>query len=123
MPLSLDRIREIVLSTLGPQDRESCAVYLGDAVFERGETVRIDETETSIPWRARLAFIDLEPMANWGHSCRYLLINDESGELRSIDARFPPSQHGEPSTLRLLWKAQAVPSWTVLSDEPTALDQ
>lgn len=39
-----------------------------------------------------IVFADDEPLANFGHACRYLLYNPETGEfIREVAARFPPS--------------------------------
>lgn len=70
-----------------------------------------------MPWPTVIVFIDLEPTLNWGHDSRYLLVNSETGELQSIDARFPPFLCGAPDTLRVIWKAEAVPSWVVATDQ------
>jgi hypothetical protein len=37
-----------------------------------------------------LAFVDREPLANWGHPCRFVLIDGDTGEITTLEARFPP---------------------------------
>ena len=116
MTLSWDQISELVLANLSEEARESSVVYLDERVLPTAAVVEIDGKEIRIPWPAVIAFIDLEPMANWAHDCRYLLVNVETGELRSIDARFPPFLRGASDTLRVIWKAEAVPPWTLAGD-------
>jgi hypothetical protein len=41
------------------------------------------------PSPAVLFFVDLEPEANWAHSCAYVLVA-ETGETAWCDARWPP---------------------------------
>jgi hypothetical protein len=60
-----------------------------------------------------LAFADLEPGVNWGHRCRYLLVDAGSGEVRRIDAQFPPFLRGMPPGMRVVYRAAGVPDWAV----------
>jgi hypothetical protein len=114
--LSWDQISELALANLSAEERESSVVYLDERVLPTGAVVEVDRKEIRMPWPAVIAFIDLQPEANWAHDCRYLLVNSETGELQSIDARFPPFLRGAPDTLRVIWKAEAVPSWAVATD-------
>lgn len=116
MTLPLDQISEIVLANISAKERESCVVYLDEQVLDAGTVLEIDGREIHMPWPTVTAFIDLEPTVNWGHDCRYLLVNSETGELQSIDARFPPFLRGAPDTVRVIWKAETVPSWAVACD-------
>ena len=113
MPLSWDQISELALTNLSPEERLSSVVYLEERVLPKGAVLEVDGEEMRMPWPAVKVFVDLEPTANWGHDCRYLLINAESGELRAIDARFPPFVHGTPDRLRVILKGEAVPGWAV----------
>lgn len=116
MTLSWDQISELVLANLSAEERESSVVYLDGRVLPMGAVMEVDGREIRMPWPAVIAFIDLEPMANWAHDCRYMLVNPETGELRSIDARFPPFLRGASDTLRVIWKAEAVPRWALACD-------
>ena len=64
-----------------------------------------------------MAFIDREPTANWGHSCRNILVNLKSGETLSIEARFPPFQRGENDHWRIVFRASGVPDTALLAPE------
>jgi hypothetical protein len=116
MTLSWDQISEWVLANLSAEERESSVVYLDKRVLPAGTVVRVDGEEISLPWSAVIVFIDLQPEANWAHDCRYLLVNAETGELRSIEARFPPFLRGASDTLRVVWKGEAVPRWALACD-------
>ena len=64
-----------------------------------------------LPWDGFVAFVDLEPMANWGHACRYVLMHPETGESKAVNAQLPPplvtdSIAGEFSIKRRLWLTQ-----------------
>jgi hypothetical protein len=56
-------------------------------------------------------FIDLQPKANWGHDCRYLLVAVDSGAIQQYPASFPPYLRGASPTLQIVWKGEDVPSW------------
>jgi hypothetical protein len=102
-----------VLATLSSEERESSVVYLDKRVLPAGGVVRVGAEEMRTAWPAVMAFVDLEPRANWGHDCRYVLVNAETGELQAIEARMPPFLGGAPETLRVVWKPEAVPPWAV----------
>ena len=60
-----------------------------------------------------MAFLDRAPAANWGHPCRYLLIDLESGAVRGFDATEPPFLRGAAPTLRAIARDPSVPDWTL----------
>jgi len=62
--------------------------YAGEPLAIDGHTLR-RERELIV------LFVDLEPMLNWGHRCRYLL-------LREV-----------PPTLSVVWRGPSVPEWAV----------
>jgi hypothetical protein len=111
--LSWEKIRELILKTLGPEERESSVVYLDKQVLPPDSIIEIDRKPLQTPAKTVVAFVDLEPTANWGHDCRYLLLNPETGEVESRAARLPPFLRGKPSTLNVIWKGDKVPDWTV----------
>ena len=116
MALSWDQISELVLANLSAEERKSSVVYLDERVLPTGAVVELDRKEICMPRPAVIAFVDLDPMANWAHDCRYLLVNPETGELQSIDAHLPPFLRGVSDTLRVIWKAEAVPRWALACD-------
>ena len=113
MPLTWNEITERVLASLSTEEIGSSVVYLDAQLLPAESPITIDRTQRHMPWPGMIAFVDLDPEANWGHDCRYLLVNQETGELRSIDARFPPFLGGASATLKLIWKGEAVPSWVL----------
>lgn len=113
MSLSREDVAARVLASLGPAERPASAVYLGRRELAAGSTITIDRAEVQVPWDALLAFVDLQPTANWGHPCRYLLVARDSGEIRAIAAAFPPFRSGTKSAFELLWRGEAVPDWAI----------
>jgi hypothetical protein len=115
--MSRKEIAERVLSTLSNGERDKSVIYLDTKELPAGSTIEIAEREVRLPWQGVLAFIDLEPQANWGHACRYLLFDRASGEMLSFEAQFPPYLRGPSETLTLLWKGPSAPEWAVVTHE------
>jgi len=66
-------------------------LYLDQRIVADGEQLGPAFQELRAPRPSVLVFVDEEPTANFGHSCRYLLFDPESGELHTeLPARFPP---------------------------------
>jgi hypothetical protein len=106
-------LREAVLARCTAEEIRSCVVYVTSDPFSSGTTLRFPGLTLELPWDGFLAFVDLDPMANWGHACRYVLINPNTGEAKSIAAQFPPfgpERNSEPKYhWRLLYQAPGVP--------------
>jgi hypothetical protein len=117
MALSWDRIAELAVATLSAKERPSSIVYLDQRLLQPGSTIRVDDKEVSVPWWAAVAFVDLQPGVNWGHPCRYLIINAENGEIQSYEGQFPPFLVTTPPKLRVAWKGDNVPNWTIVQSE------
>jgi hypothetical protein len=101
------------MQELTEDERRSGVVYLDDQEPAIDSVLKVDGREIALPGNTVAVFVDKTPQANWGHACRYLLINREDGKVESIDAQFPPFLHGVPKTLRVVWKGEAVPDWAV----------
>lgn len=87
----LERVRNHAFQRLSLAQRETTNLYLDEHVYQKGETIgpifqKIVTQKPSI-----LVFADDEPRANFGHTCRYLLYDEATGEfVREAPARFPP---------------------------------
>lgn len=111
--MPMDKLSQLAIGTLSPKELKSNNVYLDERVLKANDQLEFDSEKITVPWNAVMAFVDLQPTANWGHDCRYLLINVDTGELQSIDAQFPPFLRGAPKTLRVIWQGENVPDWTL----------
>jgi hypothetical protein len=108
-----DELARAAVETLSEEERPRAVVYMSDRVLEPGEEVEIDGGRVEIDAPTVLAFADLEPGVNWGHRCRYLLVDTSSGEVKRIDAQFPPFLRETPPGLRVVYRAPGVPDWAV----------
>jgi len=107
-----------VLASLSFEESKASVVYLDEREFSAETAIEIDGAEVCMPWLFMIAFVDLQPTANWGHACRYLFVNPETGDVQQMSARFPPFLRGLPQTLRVIWKGDDVPDWAVAHAPP-----
>ena len=119
MSLPHTEIANVVLAQL-PQTRRECSVvYLDKQMRPAGSDIEVDYKKVLLDQPTVVGFIDLEPEMNWGHACRYVLVNIESGEHRNIDAHFPPFLRENSSDLIVLFKGNKVPPWAVKKSNQT----
>ena len=83
------RIALIVIEALEPAERAGGVAYLCVTPFAAGQTLAVPLQPIGIDRDCYVAFIDAQPHANWGHACRYLLIDTRTGEVTSHPRRFP----------------------------------
>lgn len=64
-------------------------------VLSPGTTLDLQDRSLKIKRDTVLVFVDDQPLANWGHPCRYLLYEPKRGRLYStLNASFPPDLRG-----------------------------
>src|SRR6185369_8996792 len=112
-PLSFDDFVSVLKSQLTPDERAAGVVYAVAEPLAKGQRLDFPGPALEVPWEAFLAFIDRDPTANWGHPARYLLVNRETGELRSFEARLPPFGSGRALPWRVVYRAPSVPDAAV----------
>ena len=78
-----------------------------------GSQIRFPGTRIAASSDAYLAFIDGDPTANWGHPARYLVVDRESGEMRSLGARLPPFSSRQDMRWIVAYQAPSVPDAAV----------
>jgi hypothetical protein len=116
MTLDAGEIDSAAVASLSDEDRSRAVVYVDDRVLEPGEEVEVDGGRVRVDAPTVVAFADLEPGVNWGHRCRYLLVDQASGDVRALDAQFPPFLRGTPPGLRVAYRAESVPDWAVATE-------
>ena len=90
MPLSTERLRTAVLARLTDREVESCVVYVSRERITRGTTLSFPRLTFTCSTDGYLAFVDLDPMANWGHACCYICVDADTGDASRVDAQLPP---------------------------------
>jgi hypothetical protein len=106
MALSNQTVIDLLLRQLTQVERDHSAVYLCSTVMPAGRRLDLPSVSMDIPWDALLAFVDRAPLANWGHSCRYILISRITGATVSQDARFSPFNRSNLKAWRVIYQAQ-----------------
>jgi hypothetical protein len=81
--------------------------------FEAGTELQFPDASIQVNSNSWLAFVDRDPMANWGHAARYLLIDCVSGIQSSINTRFPPFNSEGGLRWRVIYKAPSIPDAAV----------
>src|SRR6266516_2844088 len=92
--LNTGEIENTVVASLSDEERSRVVVYLDERVLEPGDELEIDGRRIGVDSPTVVGFADLEPGMNWGHRGRYLLVDRESGDVRAVDAEFPPFLRG-----------------------------
>jgi hypothetical protein len=109
MALSEDRLKNLLKAGLDAAELGKGVVYVCTDPVDEGARLNYAHREIRVPWEALLAFVDREPLANWGHSCRYILVKRENGEISSVEARFPPFHSEDGRRWRVFYQAPGVP--------------
>lgn len=113
--MTSSELERAAIASLSDEERSRAVVYMSERVLEPGDELEIDGRRVQVDAPTVVAFADLEPGVNWGHRSRYLLVDRDSGDVRPIEAQFPPFLRGMPPDLKVVYRAPGVPEWTVAS--------
>jgi hypothetical protein len=105
MALSFDEFVSTLKSKFTADERANGVAYAVETPIAAGTQLKFPGVSIDVPWDAYVAFIDREPMANWGHAARYVLVNYENGEAQSYEARLPPFREESELHWRVVYKA------------------
>ena len=105
-------IVNLLVAELNAEERSGGVVYLAAPPVEGGTHLEFPRLEIEVPSPAWLAFIDGKPNHDWGHPCRYLLIDDVTGRVQSYPAQFPPFRPSAPWHWRVVYMAPTLPGTT-----------
>src|ERR1041385_4945874 len=97
----LQKVREHAFSTLNAENRQTTNLHIDEKIRNKGEKLGPEFQKIEVDKPSILVFADDQPLANFGHACRYLLYDAESAAFRrEIPARFPPFTLKPPATLK-----------------------
>ncbi|MGA9821150.1 MAG: hypothetical protein WBQ36_06110, partial [Desulfobaccales bacterium] len=89
-PDLLERIKRHAVGRLTPAQAQQTNLSVNRHIFEKGEQVGPPTQRITVDEPTLVVFADDAPLANWGHPCRYLLYDPDSGALRrEVQARLP----------------------------------
>ena len=110
----MNKVKKIVLELISESFRTKSVFYIDEAIYPKGTEFAVGKNRCRMDSDTIMVFVDEEPGKNWGHSCRYLFFNVNSGEVSEIPEQFPPSLTKIPETFKVIWKPDEVPDWALL---------
>jgi hypothetical protein len=111
-----DRLLDRIRTRLGAKRLAGAIVYVMPKPRPGGEPLAVGDVVINIPWSHWLAFVDLEPQANWGHSCIYIGLRVDDETLAEYPAHMPPFLKADASDFKLLWYGPRAPVWAVAAE-------
>ena len=97
-----EKILATILNYLTKEQTGQSIIYLNYEPFEAGDAIIAGRANIEVKKNSFLSFVDLQPRLNWGHSCIYILIENETYKVELFDAQFPPYQRDYPESYRVL---------------------
>ena len=116
MPLSFNDFIELLLTQMTEKERKEGIAYVAEELLQTGSKIQFNQITLEISTDSYLGFIDREPQANWGHSARYVVVNQKSGKISSLETRLPPFESNSSISWRVIYKAPGIPD--VFSEHP-----
>lgn len=100
-PALLSRIQNDAVRRLTPTRRAATNLHVIDDVVRARADIMAHRQRITVDRDTVVVFADDEPMANWGHECRYMLYDARTGaRYREVSARFPPFLVDPPPQFR-----------------------
>jgi len=91
------------LKPLIPQERQAEAVvYLDTQIKADGDLIQLGRRQVAMPFRGYFIFVDLLPIANWGHPALGVFLSETGDQVTSVPTNFPPFFGDPPATYRKL---------------------
>jgi hypothetical protein len=116
----MEQAESQLLEHLTNAERQGAVVYRRAELARGGTTLSYPQQTLNVPSDALVAFIDQQPTANWGHVCRYVLVELSTGRTSSWEARFPPFDRKSFSEWQVAYRAPSVPEWAVAGPQPAS---
>jgi hypothetical protein len=117
--LDASQAHAALLQQLTETERQGAVVYELAQTATQGTVLSFPHQTITVPSDALVAFIDRDPTANWGHFCRYALVELSTGRISSWEARFPPFGIPIGSEWRVAYVAASVPEGAVVRSKPS----
>jgi hypothetical protein len=91
------------LKALIPKERQAEAIiYLDTQLKDGGVGIQLGKREVTMPFRGYFLFVDLLPMANWGHPALGVFLSETGDQVMAVPTEFPPFFGDPPATYRQL---------------------
>jgi hypothetical protein len=113
--LNINKVKEIVMQSVQKHVQNNAVFYIDESIYPKGTEFTIGTNRYQMPSDTIMVFVDEEPGKNWGHNCRYLFFDVNSGQVTGVREQFPPSLTKIPQTFKVIWKPNEVPDWALLT--------
>ena len=107
------KVLTLLLSFLTPDERAHSVAYALQDAVPAGTVIASGPTAVVAPTRAYVVFVDQDPLANWGHAARYMLVDAQSKAVTTFYARFPPFSTGNALGWQVIYRAPGIPDSVV----------
>ena len=97
---TVEKVRKEILERMTDEDRRTKAFYIDEKILKKDKELIVYKNKYKVDTDSIVVFVDEEPGANWAHKCRYLLFDVNTGKVREIPEKFPPSLEKWPETLK-----------------------
>lgn len=108
--LNKEEIIKIILNHLTKEQKDQSIIYLNYEPYKSGDIINIGRKSIEVKKTSYLAFVDLQPRLNWGHSCIYFLIDSKTLETELFHEQFPVFYEDYPESYRVLLRYGSKPS-------------
>lgn len=91
--ITKDQAWDIVKKDILKDQPGNRVVYLNNMLLNAGQEIKSWGEVHKVPANFRQAwlfFVDDQPDANWGHHCRYIFVDTETGKYHIINSLNPP---------------------------------
>ena len=88
----IDKIRNHAFRHIAERQQTTTNLSLDSRIYRTGDSIGPKFQGIQAGGPSVVVFADDNPLANFGHACRYLIYHSETGEfIKEVQARFPPS--------------------------------
>lgn len=88
--INREKLLEKILGYLSPEEKGNSIIYWYKKILDKGAEISAGNERLNMPFKGYMAFADLEPKVNWGHSALFFLVDSETLNVEVIQSRFPP---------------------------------
>ncbi|MCL2875501.1 MAG: hypothetical protein FWF12_04250 [Betaproteobacteria bacterium] len=90
MNLSDSQISEKIKPFISHKYLADAIAYLDTQPKKMGESILVGREKLSMPFAGYFIFVDLVPMANWGHPSLGIFVSMDGTQTENTPLRFPP---------------------------------
>lgn len=102
MDLTDERVIALLKPLLPPERIGEAIAYLDAQIREKGELISLGRKQVAMPFKGYFVFVDLMPVANWGHPALGVFISQAGDTISTVKTEFPPFFGDPPPNYRKL---------------------